>query len=205
MLLSNLTVPNITVFGQDATAAFSPYLQDVHALTTAAHSLQERRDDSCTQTVEVPVWYGLDYNTCSMQTMTAPCSVSFPAVSCHTHLPPSQLLLKNNLAGTIQLWIIIGLSIFFIIFIPVAILWARWKLRTRRGGRGKRSISVQLEKNEVTESRSNESSKSKAASRLTSASLTVGGSKPGILPGGQKVLERLLGRKRTGATNTAGW
>ena len=178
VLHPNLTIPNITVIGQDATAAFSPYLQDIYAFTTAAHSLQERRDDSCTQTVEVPVWYGPDYGTCSMQTMTAPCSISFPAASCHTHLPPSQTLLKNGLSETTHLWIIIGLSIFFVIFIPVAVLWARWKLRNRRRG-GKRSISVQLEKNEGTRTKSKASSKSKAASKPTSTSPTVSGTHTG--------------------------
>ncbi len=200
MLLSNLTVPNITVIGPDATAVFSPYLQDLHARSTVAHSLQERRDDSCTQTVEVPVWYGLDYNTCSLQSMTAPCSVSFPAASCYTHLPPSQPLIKHGLSATTQLWIVIGVSVFFVILIPVTVLWSRWKLMNPRRG-GKRSISVQLEKNEGTKTRSKESSKSGSGSKSTSI-VSVG--RPSTPSGGGRMLDRLLCRYQANGSHTAG-
>ena len=165
MLLSNLTIPNITATGQDATVVFSPYLQHVHALSTVAHSLQERRDDSCTQTVEVPVWYGLDYNTCSMQSM-----------------------------------IVIGVSTLFVILIPVAVLWTRWKLTNPRRG-GKRSISVQLEKNEGTKTKSKETSKSNSASKSTSI-VSVG--QPSTSSGRGGMLDRLLGRYQTHGSHTAG-
>ncbi len=197
MLLSNLTIPNITAIGQDATAVFSPYLQDVHAFSTVAHSLRERWDDSCTQTVEVPVWYGLDYDICSMQSMTAPCSVSFPAASCHTHLPPSQPLIKDGLSGTTQLWIVIGVSVFFVILVPVTVLWIRWKLINPRRG-GKRSISVQLEKNEGTKTRSKESSKSGSGSKSTSI---VSAGQPSTPSGGGRIVDRLLGTRITNNIN----
>ena len=194
ILLSNHTEPNITVMGQDGNPVFSPDLQRVHRLSPAAH-FQERRDGGCSQTVKVPVWYGSDYNTCSTQAMTAPCSVSFPAVSCHTHLPPSQPLPNHGLWETTKIWIIIGISTFFVIFIPVVVLWAKWKLSPHRRG-GKRSISVQLEKNEVIKS------KSKPASELTSTSSSGSGCQPKIQFGRRTVIDRLLAR--TGAIHTAG-
>lgn len=194
ILLSNHTDPSTTVMSQDETTVLSPYFQDVHRLSPAAHS-QERRDGSCTQTVEVPVWYGSDYNTCSMQAMMAPCSISFPAVSCHTPLPPSQPLPNHGLLETTKLWIIIGISIFFVIFIPVVVLWAKWKLSSPRRG-GKRSISVQLEKNEAIKS------KLKPASESTSTFSSGSGRQPKIQSGRRTVIDCLLGR--TGAIHTAG-
>lgn len=203
ILLSNLTIPSTTVIGQDETTVFSPYFQTVQAISTAVFQLQERSDESCTQTVEVPVWYGSDYNTCSMQAMTAPCSVSFPATSCHTHLPPSQPPPKNGLSDTAKLWIIIGLSIFFAIFVPITVLWTRWNLSTRRRG-GKRSISVQLEKNESTKIKSKESAKSKTASKPTSTSSSGSGRHPKIPSGRRTLLDRLLGRRQGGASQNGG-
>ena len=194
MLRSNHTDPSTTVMSQNESTVLPSYLQDVHRLSPAAHS-QERRDGSCTQTVEVPVWYGSDYNTCSMQAMTAPCSVSFPAVSCHTHLPPSQPLPNHGLLETTKLWIILGISIFFVIFMPVVVLWAKWKLSPRRHG-GKRSISVQLEKNEAIKS------KSKSASEWTSTLSSGSGRQPQPQSGRRTVIDRLLGR--TGAIHSAG-
>ena len=191
--LSNLTLPNVVTVGQGAGTVFSPYLQHVHALG----SLQARRDDSCTQTVEVPVWYGLDYNTCSMQTTTAACSVSFLAVSCHTSPPLSQPLPEKGLSATTQLWIVIGVRVFFVIFIPVAVLWARWKLSTRRRG-GKRSVSVQLEKNEGAKS------KSESAPESTEMLSIVGGDGPERRSGGRSLLGCLWGRRRLNATQSAG-
>lgn len=204
MLLSNLTVPTITIIGQEAATVFSSYLQSVHALPTAAHPRQERRDGGCTQTVEVPVWAGLDYNTCSMQTMTAPCSVFFPPVSCHTHLPSSQSLSRNNLSGTTQLWIILGVSIFLVIFIPFAVLWARWKLSgtPRRGG--KRSVSVQIEKGKDIKMTSAASSKKKSKSKSTSIAAFGSREQPEAPDGGRNMLDRLLGRNHASSTHTAG-
>lgn len=184
---------------QGTNAVFSPYPVGRDLLPTATQSLQKRQDDSCIQTIEVPVWYGSDYNTCSMQSMTAPCSVSFPAASCHTHSPPSQPLPKDGLPGSTKLWIIIGVSIFFVIFIPVVVLWAGWRLSKPRRV-GKRSISVQLEKNEASKLNTKESSKSKSA--LTSSSGSKDQSEASS--GGRKVLDRGLNRHQTDAAHLAG-
>ena len=196
LLLSNLTFPSTTAIGQKLSGIFSPRLQDAHALPTPAFSLK-RRDDGCTQTVEVPVWYGSDYNTCSMQAMTAPCSVSFPVVSCHTHVPPRQPLPTRGLSEMTKLWIIVGFSIFSVIFITFVVLWAKWKLNSRRRG-GKRSISVQLEKNEAIKS------KSKPASESTSTLSSGSGRQPKIQSGRRTVIDLLLGRNQTGEIHTAG-
>ena len=164
---------NVTIFVQDPTAAFSPSSEDELAFTRPTVTLEERQEPGCLQTVEVPVWYGSDYNTCTMQTTAAPCSVSFPQVSCHTSRPamtkPSQAM-----SGTTRLWIVIGVTILLTILIPVVVLWTRWKFRAPRRG-GKRSISVQLEKNEAKKSTSPASS---APNR------------------GRNFLDRLLGRNR---------
>lgn len=147
MLLSNLTAPNLTIVGHGPTTVFSPVLEDVNTFSAGARNLQERFESPCTQTVEVPVWNGVDYNTCSMQTTTAPCSVTFPLTSCRT-TRPAPLPQPQGMSGTTKLWIVIGTTVFLTILIPVVVLWARWKLSAPRRG-GKRSISVQLEKNEA--------------------------------------------------------
>ena len=113
-------------------------------MSSTAFALRDRSESTCTQTVQVPVWYGADYNTCSMQTTTAPCSVFFPTTSCHT-ARPVPLPESHGMSEFTKLWITIGLAIIFIIIIPVVVLWTRWKLNNLPQA-GKRSISIQLEK-----------------------------------------------------------
>ena len=119
-------------------------IDTVHTVSSTAFVPKNRRANTCTQTVQVPVWYGTDYNTCSMQITTAPCLVSFPTTSCHTArpVPPSA---SHSMSDSTNLGVGIGLTISLIIFIPLAILWARWKLSTRRRG-ARRSTSIQLER-----------------------------------------------------------
>lgn len=147
---------NATILAQDPTAAFPPSSNDKHAFADPTANLESRQDPGCLQTIKVPVWYGSDYNTCTMQPTTAPCSVSFPQEACHTSRPaitrPSRAL-----SGTTKLWIVVGVTILLTILIPVVVLWARWKLSAPRRG-GKRSVSVQLEKNEAKKSTSPPSS-----------------------------------------------
>ena len=50
--------------------------------------------------------------------------------------------------GLIELWIVIGVTIFLTIVIPVVVLRIRWKVSSPRRG-GKRNISIHLEKMEV--------------------------------------------------------
>ena len=138
------------ILTRDPTAALSPSSDAKHTFVRPTATLEERQDPSCTQTVAVPVWYGPDYNTCTMQITTVPCSVSFPRESCHTSRP-APTIPSPAISGTTKLWIVIGVTILLTIVIPVVVLWARWKLRAPRRG-GKRSISVQLEKNEAKKS-----------------------------------------------------
>ena len=173
---------NATILAQDPTAAFSPSSNDKQlAFADPTANLGARQEPGCLQTIEVPVWYGSDYNTCTMQTTTAPCAVSFPQEACHTSRPaltrPSPAM-----SGTTKLWIVIGVTILLTILIPVVVLWARWKLSAPRRG-GKRSISVQLEKNEAKKSTSPPSS---GPDR------------------GRNFLHRLLGRKRRNPAHAAG-
>ena len=172
---------NATILSQDPTTAFSPSSDDKHAFAHPTVTLEERQEPDCTQTVAVPVWYGPDYNTCTMQPTTAPCSVSFPQESCHTSRPASTTP-SPALSGTTKLWIVIGVTILLTILIPVVVLWARWKLRAPRRG-GKRSISVQLEKNEAKKSTAPASSGPKR---------------------GRNFLQRLLGRNRRDPAHAAG-
>ena len=161
---------NLTMPQQDLGQAFTPVVDADRTGLPTSFSLQDRDDSTCIQTVKLPVWYGVDYNTCSMQTTTAPCSVSFPTTSCHT-ARPDPLLTEDNMSESKRLWIVVGLTIFFTVFIPVFILWVRWKLTAPRRD-GKRSISVQLERNEVKKSSKRTSSTSstrEAASKPTSS------------------------------------
>ena len=178
---STFAFSNATILSQDPTTAFSPSSDDEHAFADPTANLRARQEPSCTQTISVPVWYGPDYNTCSMQPTTAPCSVSFPQESCHTSRP-APTVPSPAISGSTKLWIVIGVAVFLTILIPVVVLWARWKLRAPRRG-GKRSISVQLEKNEAKKSTSWASSGRKR---------------------GRNFLQRLLGRKRRGPARAAG-
>ena len=114
-------------------------------MSSTAFSLENRPDSSCTQTVQVPVWYGADYNTCSMQITTAPCFVPFPTTSCHTARPVPSPESSHGMSEFTKLWIVVGLTILLTIVIPVVVLWSRWKLSAPSRG-GKRSISLQLER-----------------------------------------------------------
>lgn len=206
MPLSSLTAPNPTVVGHGPTTVFSPVLEDAHTFSAAAKALQERHESPCTQTVEVPVWYGVDYNTCSMQTTTAPCSVDFPETSCHM-ARPGPLLQSQGMSGTGMLWIVIGITIFLTMLIPVVVLWTRWKLSAPRRG-GKRSISVQLEKDEAKKATSTPSSSSSSTSKSSSNSKPSSKSESGNqlqAPNGRRnALDRLLGRNQANAEQTAG-
>ena len=172
---------NATIVTQDPTAAFSSPSAARHASAHPTANLQARQDPSCTQTISVPIWYGPDYNTCTLQPTTAPCSISFPQESCQTSRP-APTTPSPALSGTTKLWIVIGVTILLTILIPVVVLWARWKLRAPRRG-GKRSISVQLEKNEA---------------RRSTAPASAGPKRGG------NFLQRLLGRKRRDPAHTAG-
>ena len=187
MLSPQLSTSNITIQHQDSQAVFAPVIDAVRTVSVTASTHQKRDDSTCAQTIEVPIWYGVDYNTCSMQTTTAPCSVSFPTTSCHT-ARPSPLPQPNGMPGTASLWIVIGLTVLFTIIIPVVVLYARWRLRVPRRG-GKRSISIQLEKNEDKES-------SKAISGSSSTSKTNPNSSSSKTSGSDRrtALDRLLGR-----------
>ena len=178
---STSAFPNATILTPNPTTAFSPSSDVEDAFVRPTVAFEERQDPSCTQTISVPVWYGPDYNTCTMQPTTAPCSVSFPQESCHTSRP-APTIPSPAISGTTKLWIIIGVTILLTILIPVVVLWARWKLRAPRRG-GKRSISVQLEKNEAKKSTSRASSGPKR---------------------GRNFLQRLLGRKRRNPARAAG-
>ncbi|CAD6586823.1 MAG: hypothetical protein ASARMPRED_002846 [Alectoria sarmentosa] len=183
MPLSNLTAPNLTVVSHGPTTVFSPVLEETHTLSAAAKALQERHESPCIQTVEVPVWYGVNYNTCSMQTTTAPCSVDFPETSCHT-ARPGPLLQSQGISGSTKLWVVISITIFLTMLIPVVVLWARWKLSAPRRG-GKRIISVQLEKDEAKKATSTPSSSSSSTPKSGSnskSSSTSGGGNPEELP-----------------------
>ena len=148
-------VPASTIlFHQDSSMAFAPVLD------TASMASSTRLDSACIQTVEVPVWYGADYNTCSIQTTTATCSVSFPTTSCHT-ARPRPLPELDGMSEAARLWIVFGVAILLMVIIPVLILWARWKISAPRRN-GKRSISIELEKN-----RDKKSSKATSASSST--------------------------------------
>ena len=184
VLPTQLPTLNASIRHHNSGAAVAPVVDTAHTVPSTTFALQYREDSTCTQTVELPVWYGTDYNSCSMQTTTAPCFVSFPAESCHT-ARPSSLLEAYGISGSTRLWIVISVTIFLTMSIPVVILWLRWKLRAPRRG-GKRSISVQLEKMEVRNS-------SKATSGSSSTPETD--SKPTKMPrGGRNILDRLPGR-----------
>ena len=108
------------------------------------------------------------------------------------------------MSGSTELWIVIGVTIFLAIIIPVVTLWVRWKLNgTRRGG--KRSISVQLEKMEVKKASkvtSGSSSTSDTDSK-PSPSNTPGSKKKSQMPqGGQDVSGRLLDRAQHSGTES---
>ena len=172
---------NAHILTQDPTAAFSPSSDAKDTFVRPTATLEERQEPDCTQTVAVPVWYGPDYNTCTMQITTAPCSISFPQESCHTSRP-APTIPSPAISGTTKLWIVIGVTILMTILIPVVVLWARWKLRAPRRG-GKRSISVQLEKNEAKKS---------------TAPAPSGPNR------GRNLLHRLLGRNRGNPARAAG-
>lgn len=198
MPLSSLTAPNLTVVGHGPTTVFSPILEDAHTFSAAARALQERHESPCIRTVEVPVWYGVDYNTCSMQITTALSSVNFPTTSCHT-ARPGPLLHSQGYSGTGKLWIVISITVFLTVLIPVVVLWARWKLSAPRRG-GKRSISVQLEKYEAKRTTSTSSSSPfstpKSGSNSNPSSTSGNGIQPQAPNGRRNALDRLLGRKQ---------
>ena len=186
VLPTQLATSNATILHQASRVAFASVVDTARTLSSTSFPLQHREDSTCRQTVELPVWYGADYNTCSMQTTTAPCFVSFPTKSCRT-ARPGPLLEAYGMSGSTRLWIVIGVTIFLTMGIPVVVLWLRWKLRAPRRG-GKRSISVQLEKMEVR----------KSPKATSGSSSTLGtDSKPTKMPsGGRNILDRLLGRNR---------
>ena len=205
MLLSNFTTPNLTGLGFSPTRVFSPVLEDVNTFSAAVRAFQGRSDSPCTQTIEVPVWDGIDYNTCSMQTTTAPCSVNFPLTSCHT-TRPGLLPQPQGMSGTAKLWIVIGITVFLTILITVVFLWVRWKLSAPRRG-GKRSISVQLEKNEAKKSNSypsSASSISKPCSESKESSKSASDKQSQLPDGERNVLDRLLGRSQINSIQTQG-
>ena len=161
------------------------------AVPTGHDTLQDRQDSTCVQSVEHPVWYGADFDTCSMTTTTAPCSVVFPSTSCHT-VGPGRFLMADGMLESIKLWTVIGMTVFLTMLIPVSILWMRWKLSSPRRG-GKRSISIQLEKNE-----DKGSSKQQATSESSSTPETASGNRRDLLGPNSRLdaLNRLLGRDR---------
>ena len=172
-----------TTSNMDKPSSTSAFLNATIAADPTANT-RARQDPSCTQTVEVPIWYGPDYNTCSMQPTMAPCSVSFPRESCHTSRP-APTIPSPALSGTTKLWIVIGVTILLTILIPVVVLWARWKLRAPRRG-GKRSISVQLEKNEAKKSTAPASSGPKRERNLLCRLLGRNQRNPAHAAGNQK-------------------
>ena len=102
------------------------------------------------------------------------------------------------MSGPTELGIVISVTIFLTIIIPVVTLWVRWKLSGPRRG-GKRSISVQLEKMEVKKASKaiSGSSSTPDTDSNPSASKTPGSKKKFQMPhGGQNVPGRLLGRDR---------
>ena len=205
MLPTRFSTSSVTIPLQDSRFKFAPVVDTARTVAPTAFALHGRHDGTCKQTVELPVWYGVDYNTCSMQTTTAPCFVSFPTHSCRT-ARPGPLPEPYGISGSTKLWIVIGITIFLTMIIPVVTLWVRWKLSAPRRG-GKRSISIQLEKMEVKES-------SKAASRSSSTSDTdskptssksSGGKEEAQAPnGGRGALDRLLGRNRGNPAQSQG-
>ena len=82
------------------------------------------------------------------------------------------------MSGSTELWIVVGVTIFLTIIIPVVTLWLRWKLKGPRRG-GKRSVSVQLEKMEVKKA-------SKGTSGSSSTSVIDSKSSPSKTPGSKK-------------------
>lgn len=204
-LSSRSSTSSVTILNQDPRAVFSPLVGNAGRVSATAFALHERQDSTCIQTVELPVWYGVDYNTCSMQTTTAPCFVSFPAHSCHT-ARPGPLPELYGMSALTKLWIVIGVTIFLTMIIPVVILWLRWKLSTRRRG-GKRSISVQLEKMEVkkaSKATSGSSSTSDTDSKPTSLKTPGDKEEPQAIDGGRSLLDRLLGRNRGSSARDSG-
>ena len=196
---------NITVHHQDFKVAFTPVVETARTVSSTAFALQDRQDSTCTQTVELPVWYGVDYNTCSMQTTTAPCFVVFPTKSCHT-TRPGPLPETYGMSGSTKLWIVVSITIFLTITIPVVILWLRWKLSAPRRG-GKRSISVQLEKMEVKKSSKGPSGSSptpKTDPKPTSSKKSGSKIETRSSNGERTVLDRLLGRNRASPAQASG-
>lgn len=204
-LSSRSSTSSVTIFNQDPRVVFAPVLDTAHMVSSTALALHDRHDSNCIHTVEHPVWYGVDYNTCSMQTTTAPCFVSFPTHSCDT-ARPGPLPEPYGMPGSTKLWMVIGVTIFLTMVIPVVILWLRWKLSTRRRG-GKRSISVQLEKMEVkkaSKATSGSSSTSDTDSKATSPKVCGGKKEPQALNGRRSMLDRLLGRNRGSSARDSG-
>lgn len=204
-LSTRSSTSSVMILNQDPRVVFAPLVDNVRTVSTTAFALHDRHDSTCIQTVELPVWYGVDYNTCSMQTTTAPCSVSVPTDSCHTALP-GRLPEPYGVSESTRLWIVIGVTIFFTMIIPVVILWLRWKLSTRRRG-GKRSISIQLEKmgvKKASKATSGSSSTSDTDSKPTSPKTSGGKEEPQALNGGRSVLDRLLGRNRGSSARYSG-
>ena len=108
--------------------------------------------------------------------------------------------------GSTELWIVLGVTIFLTIIIPVVTLWVRWKLSGPRRG-GKRSISVQLEKMDVKKSSKATSGSSSApdTDSKSSPSKISGSKKKSQMPhGGQNVPGRLLGKDRGSPAQRSG-
>lgn len=100
------------------------------------------------------------------------------------------------MSGSTELWIVLGVTIFLTIIIPVVTLWVRWKLSGPRRG-GKRSISVQLEKMDVKKASKATSGSSSDTDSKSSPSNISGSKKKSQMPhGGQNVPGRLLGKDR---------
>ena len=110
------------------------------------------------------------------------------------------------MSGSTQLWIVIGVSIFLTIIIPVVTLWVRWKLKSPRRG-GKRSTSVQLEKMEVKKASkaiSGLSSTSDTDSKPNSSKIPASKKKSQMPHGREDVPGCLLGRDRSSPAQHSG-
>ena len=108
--------------------------------------------------------------------------------------------------GSTELWIVLGVTIFLTIIIPVVTLWVRWKLSGLRRG-GKRSISVQLEKMEVkkaSKATSGSSSNQDTDSKPSSSKVSGSKKKSQTPHGGQNARGRLLGRDHRSPTQQSG-
>ncbi|CAD6582073.1 MAG: hypothetical protein ASARMPREDX12_000746 [Alectoria sarmentosa] len=180
MPLSNLTAPNLTVVSHGPTTVFSPVLEDAHTFPAAAKALQDRHESPCIQTVEVPVW--------------------------HLAIRLVLVLQSQSISGSTKLWVVISITIFLTMLIPVVVLWARWKLSAPRRS-GKRISSVQLEKDEAKKASStssfSSSSTPKSGSNSKLSSTSGNGTQPQAPNGRRNALDRLLGRNQANVEQAA--